>query len=79
MAITEVQKGKTGGKYEASKFYQITLPTSLSQLVTFKVKSSEKSDDISFVAHSPGFCTSTLSEVTIETQFKTDYVNNSPC
>lgn len=75
VAITEVQKGKTGGKYEASKFYQITLPTSLSQLVTFKVKSSEKSDDISFVAHSPGFCTSTLSEVTIETQFKTDYVN----
>ena len=75
VAITEVQKGKTGGKYEASKFYQITLPTSLSQLVTFKVKSSEKSDDISFVAYSPGFCTSTLSGVTIETQFKTDYAN----
>ena len=26
VAITEVKKGEIGGKYEASKFYQITMP-----------------------------------------------------
>ena len=75
VAITEVKKGEAGGKYEASTFYQITLPCTTNKSMTIKIKSTEKNDDISFVANSPGFCISTCKASTIETILETKYSN----
>ena len=75
VAITEVKKGEVAGIYEVSKFYQVTMPNSLNRFITFSIKNSNKSDDVSLVAHSSGFCKSSLKEETIETQFETSYSN----
>lgn len=75
VAITEIPKGKIAGEHEASRFYQITLPCNASKPMIYKIKSHEKSDDIAFVAYSPGFCKSTLSEATLETILETNYSN----
>ena len=75
VAITEVKKGEIGGEYEASPFYQITLPCNASKPMTIKIKSAKNSDDISFVANSPGHCISTGKTTTIETILETKSVN----
>lgn len=75
VAITEIQKGNIGGEYEASKFYQIALPSNASKTMAVKMKSSDKNDDISFVMNSPGFCISSCEDKTIETLLETNYSN----
>lgn len=75
VAITEIQKGKIGGEFEASKFYQIALPSNASKTMVVKMKSSDKNNDISFVMNSPGFCISSCEEKTIETLLHTNYSN----
>ena len=40
IAITEVQKGQTGGNNEASKFYQISMPCTTNKPITVKIKIS---------------------------------------
>lgn len=75
VAITEIQKGKIGGEYEASKFYQIAMPSNAGKTMAVKMKSNDKNDDISFVMNSPGFCISSCEEKTIETLLQTNYSN----
>ncbi len=75
VAITEIQKGKIGGEYEASKFYQIAMPSNAGKTMAVKMKSNDKNDDISFVMNSPGFCISSCEEKTIETLLETNYSN----
>jgi len=75
VAITEIQKGKIGGEYEASKFYQIAMPSNAGKTMAVKMKSRDKNDDISFVMNSPGFCISSCEEKTIETLLQTNYSN----
>lgn len=75
VAITEVQKGKTCGSYEASAFYQITMPCTASKPITFKIRNKEKNDDITFVTHSKACCTSQLSEKEVELPYDTNYSN----
>ena len=75
VAITEIKKGDIGGKYEASKFYQITLPSNAGKPMTVKMKSSDNSEDISFVANSIGFCMTGGTFMDIETITETRYSN----
>ena len=55
IAITEVKKGETCGEYEASKFYQITMPLKIDKPFSVKIKSTEKANDIQFVASTLGY------------------------
>lgn len=73
VAITEVKKGEIGGEYEASPFYQITLPCNANKPMTLKMKCNEKNGDVAFVAYSAGFCKSAYKEKTIETLLETSF------
>lgn len=76
IAITSLEKGKVGGKYEASKFYMVTIPSTTNKGITIKLKSTEKEgDDIHFVMESPGVATSTGKEVEIESYLDAKYSN----
>ena len=76
IAITSLEKGKMGGKYEASKFYMVTIPSTTNKGITIKLKSTEKEgDDIHFVMESPGVATSTGKEVEIESYLDAKYSN----
>ena len=63
VAITEVKKGTIGGKFEASPFYQVTMPATTAAQVKVKIKCSEAADDIGFVLRTPARATSSLEEV----------------
>jgi hypothetical protein len=75
VAITEVKKGESCGEYEVSKFYQISMPCNATKPISFKMKSKEKNDDISFVAHAKAFCQSDGKEKKTELQYNTTYSN----
>lgn len=75
VAITEIKKGEIGGKYEASKFYQITMPCTASQPIVLKMKSSEKDDDICFVAQSDAFSVCSGEDRKVEYHYDTNYSN----
>lgn len=75
VAVTSLEKGKVGGKYEASKFYMVTIPSTTNKSITIKLKSTEKGDDIHFVMESPGVATSTGKEVEIESYLDAKYSN----
>ena len=75
VAITEVKKGEIGGEYEASPFYQITLPCNAGKPMTIKIKSEEKNDDISFVAYANAYCMSSGKEKKAELKYETIYSN----
>ncbi len=63
VAITEVKKGTIGGKFEASPFYQVTMPATTAAQVKVKIKCTEAADDIGFVLRTPARATSSLEEV----------------
>lgn len=71
VAITEVKKGEIGGKYEASPFYQLTLPMSSNKPFSVKMKAEKTDGEIAFVVRSPGFAISLNSEDTIESAMET--------
>ena len=73
VAITEVERGKIGGEYEASKFYQIAMPCTASKPLTFKMKNSEKSNDIIFVAQADAYSMSTGEVNKKELHYDTKY------
>lgn len=73
VAITEVKKGEIGGEYEASPFYQISMPCTAGKPITIKIKSKEKYDDICFVAYTKAFCMSSGTEKKAELKYKTTY------
>ena len=75
VAITEVKKGEIGGEYEASKFYQITMPCTASKPLSFKVKNSERNDDINFVALANAFNLCKGEEKKVELHYDTKYSN----
>ena len=75
VAITEVKKGEIGGKYEASKFYQITMPCTTNKPIALNIKSSEKGDDIAFIVRSGGYAISSGQYSQIETRL--DYTSNA--
>ena len=75
VAITSLEKGKIGGKYEASKFYMVTIPSTTNKNITIRLKSTEKGGDIRFVMESPGLATSTGEEVEIESYLDAKYSN----
>lgn len=55
VAVTEVRKGQTvGNDYEASSFYQITMPLKVDKPISVSIKYSDKSNDIRFVTVAPG-------------------------
>ncbi len=73
VAVTEVKKGDIGGEYEASPFYQISMPCTASKPVTVKIKSAEKNDDVCFVAHTKAYCMSAGKEKKAEQKYETTY------
>ena len=75
IAITEVQKGQTGGNNEASKFYQISMPCTTNKPITVKIKSNEEGDNISFVAFADSYCMSNGEDRKAELQYETTYSN----
>lgn len=75
VAITEIKKGEIGGEYEASKFYQITMPCTASKPLSFKVKNSERNDDINFVALANVFNLCKGEEKKVELHYDTKYSN----
>ena len=75
VAITEVKKGNIGGEYEASPFYQITMPATTGKPVTVKMKSTENGDDIGYVINTPAWAPSTLTEVQHDSFLETRYVD----
>lgn len=75
VAITEVKKGEIGGEYEASKFYQIAMPCTASKSIVLKMKSSEKNDNICFVAQADAFSVCTGGIRKVEHHYETNYSN----
>jgi len=75
VAITELKKGEIGGEYEASPFYQITMPCTASKPLTIKIKCEEQNDDIACVAYADAFCMSSQSENKAELIYNTTYSN----
>ena len=57
VAVEALKAGNVGGEYEASSFYQVTLPTRTDKPVTLRMKAG-KADDVAFVVLSSGFCPS---------------------
>ncbi|MBO4565274.1 MAG: hypothetical protein J5720_07550 [Bacteroidaceae bacterium] len=53
VAVTEAQSGQICGEDEVSKFYQITLPVTISKPLTVKIKCEESGSDIYAVVHAP--------------------------
>ena len=75
VAITSVKKGEIGGQYEASPFYQISMPCTAAKPVTVKFKSADKCDDVCVVAHSRAFCMSSGQEKKAEMKYETTYAD----
>lgn len=75
VAITEVKKGEIGGEYEVSKFYQIAMPCTASKSIALKMKSSEKDDNICFVAQADAFSVCTGGKRKVEHHYETNYTN----
>ena len=75
VAITEVKKGSVGGEYEASPFYQITLPESTKKPITLEMKAEDLSGEAEFVVRSPGYAISLVSDVSNEATAETTYSN----
>lgn len=74
VAITKVAKGKTAGIYEASDFYQISIPCNASKTISFNMKGSKdnKPND-TFVAHAEAFCLSSASEKKADLPYDTHF------
>ena len=77
VAITSVKKGEIGGQYEASPFYQISMPCTAAKPVTVKFKSADKCDDVCVVAHSRAFCMSSGQEKKAEMKYETTYYTDT--
>lgn len=75
VAITEIQEGKIGGEYEASKFYQIVMPCTASKPIIFKMKSKEFEGNISFVAQADAFSICSGETRKVEHHYDTSYSN----
>ena len=59
VAVTEVRKGQTvGNDYEASSFYQITMPITTHKPMTISIKSAKLDDDVQFIFRSKGYALS---------------------
>lgn len=71
VAITEIQKGKIGGEFEASKFYQLTMPVTTKQPITLNLKTTETGSDIAFIVRSDGYSIS--SGLFFPTETRLDY------
>ena len=75
VAITEIQKGKIGGEYEASKFYQIAMPCIASKPIEFKIKSKEIEGNICFVAQADAFSVCSGETRKVEHHYEASYSN----
>ena len=73
VAVTEVKKGTIGGKFEASPFYQVTMPATTAAQVKVKIKCAESADDIGFVLRTTARATSSLKEVQHDSYCETDH------
>lgn len=63
VAVTEAKKGEFGGECEVSAFYQIMLPAKIDRQITVKMKPKEQSENVRFVAFSPGLRKSVGDEI----------------
>lgn len=75
VAITDVRKGTIGGEFEASKFYQITMPCTANKPITIRMKSNEINDNIIFIAQSNAYCPSRGTVSKAQLQYETTYSN----
>ncbi len=55
VAITEVKGGEMCGSNETSKFYQITMPSTVRKSITVKIKSSKMTNAPAFATFSQGY------------------------
>lgn len=53
VAVTAVKKKNTAGDYEASSFYQITMPLKVDRPITVKIKSNQENNNVRFLMVEP--------------------------
>ena len=76
IAITEVKKGQTvGSDYEASTFYQITMPITTHKPTTISIKSAKQDEDVQFIFQSRCYGRSTGQSTQSGIFIETNYTN----
>ena len=75
VAITDIKQGEMCGEYEASKFYQITMPMKIDKELTLSIKCKENAKDIRFVIFSSAKDESTGKETTASFSLLGTYYN----
>lgn len=76
VAVTEVKKGQTvGSDYEASAFYQITMPITTHKPMTICIKSAKQDDDMQFIIRAKSYARSTSITEYHNTYIDTKYSN----
>lgn len=76
VAVTEMKKGEIGGKYEVSKFYQMTFPATTGAPITLSIKAA-KADNNVCIIHSQGYIVSTGDAANTDIELETTYSNGS--
>ena len=75
VAVSEVKKGETYAEFEASTFYQVTLPAKVDRDIKVKIKSHVTNGDIMCVAIAPGHRKSTGEDVQQHMDLGGSYAN----
>jgi len=75
VAITDIKHGEMCGEYEASKFYQITMPMKIDKELTLSILCKENAKDIRFVVFSSAKDESTGKETTASFSLLGTYYN----
>jgi len=76
VAVTEVKKGQTvGSDYEASAFYQITMPITTHKPMTICIKSAKQNDDMQFIIRAKSYARSASITEYHNTYIDTKYSN----